>query len=139
VINRMPRKPRPVPPIYQPEVAADAVLYAAEHPRRREYWVGGSTVMTVLANRIAPGLLDRYLGRYGVKSQYTKDEQLPGEGGTLRRPADDRRGHDYGAHGRFDEAAHPRSLQVWASQHRPSLAVAAGAAAAAGVWLAKRH
>jgi len=139
VINRLPRKPRPVPPIYQPEVAAQAVLYAAEHPRRREYWVGGSTVLTLLANRVAPGLLDRYLGRFGVSSQYTSDDTKPGDGGNLWRPADGSRGHDYGAHGRFDDDAHARSIQVWASQHRPGLAVAAAAAAAAGLWLARRR
>lgn len=141
VVNRLPHKPRPVPPIYQPEVAAQAVLYAAEHPRRREYWVGGSTVLTLLANRIAPGLLDRYLGRYGEKSQYTQDS--PGqhaEDGNLWRPSDGVQGHDFGAHGRFDEDAHPRSLQVWASQHRSALALAAGAGALAGAaFLARRR
>jgi hypothetical protein len=126
-VNRLPRKPRPMPPSYQPEVAAQAVVYAAEHPRRREYWVGGSTVLTVLANRVAPGLLDRYLGRYGVQSQYTSE------------PADDEDGHDYGADGRFDDAVRRRSVQVWASQHRPSLAVAAGAAAVAGAVLIRRR
>jgi NAD(P)-dependent dehydrogenase (short-subunit alcohol dehydrogenase family) len=139
VINRLPRKPRPVPPIYQPEVAANAVLFAAEHPRRREYWVGGSTMLTLLANKVAPGVLDHYLGRKGFQSQYTSDEQPPGEGGNLWQPADATSGHDYGAHGRFDDSAHSRSLQVWASQHRPSLTLAAGAAAAAGLWLLKRR
>ncbi|NUS58735.1 MAG: SDR family oxidoreductase, partial [Streptomycetaceae bacterium] len=63
VLNRMPRRPQPVPPIYQPEIAADALVYAAEHPRRREYWVGASTVGTLLADKFATGLLDRYLAR----------------------------------------------------------------------------
>src|SRR3954468_22415522 len=61
LLSRLPRRAQPVPPIYQPEVAAKAVLYAADHPRRREYWVGGSTVGTLAANAVAPGLLDRYL------------------------------------------------------------------------------
>jgi NAD(P)-dependent dehydrogenase (short-subunit alcohol dehydrogenase family) len=72
VLSRLPKQAQPVPPIYQPEVAARAVLYAADHPRRREYWVGGSTVGTLAANAIAPGLLDRYLVRTGFDSQQTE-------------------------------------------------------------------
>ncbi|HVV21152.1 MAG TPA: SDR family oxidoreductase, partial [Pseudonocardiaceae bacterium] len=62
-VSRLPRHPQPVPPIYQPEVAARALVHAATHPRRREYWVGGSTMLTLLGNKIAAGLLDRYLAR----------------------------------------------------------------------------
>ena len=69
VRSRLPRHPQPVPPIYQPEVAARAVVMAAASPQRREYWVGASTVATITANRIAPGLLDRYLARTGYRSQ----------------------------------------------------------------------
>ncbi|MBA2523954.1 MAG: SDR family oxidoreductase, partial [Solirubrobacterales bacterium] len=71
VLSRLPKSAQPVPPIYQPELAADAVLYAADHPKRREYWVGGSTAATLAANAIAPGLLDRYLARTGVQGQQT--------------------------------------------------------------------
>ena len=71
VLSRLPRHAQPVPPIYQPEVAARAVVWAADHPRRREYWVGASTVGTLAANAIAPGLLDRYLARTGFGSQQT--------------------------------------------------------------------
>ena len=71
VLSRLPRKAQPVPPIYQPQLAAKAILYAADHPRRREYWVGGSTVATLAANAVAPGLLDRYLARTGFSSQQT--------------------------------------------------------------------
>ena len=78
VLSRLPNHAQPVPPIYQPEVAARAVLYAADHPRRREYWVGASTMGTLAANAIAPGLLDRYLGRTGFASQQTKAEAGPG-------------------------------------------------------------
>ena len=67
VLSRLPHQAQPVPPIYQPEVAARGVLYAADHPGRREYWVGGSTVGTLAANAIAPGLLDRYLARTGLR------------------------------------------------------------------------
>ncbi|MDQ3897842.1 MAG: SDR family oxidoreductase, partial [Actinomycetota bacterium] len=73
VLSRLPRRPLPVPPIYQPVVAARAILWAARHPRRREWWVGGSTAATLLANAVAPGLLDRYLGRTGYRSQQTTE------------------------------------------------------------------
>jgi hypothetical protein len=136
VLNRLPRRPQPVPPIYQPELAADAVLYAAEHPRRREYWVGGSTVATLLANAVAPGVLDRYLARTGFGSQQTDQPRQQADPANLWRPADRRGADDFGAHGGFDERATARSVQVWASRHHGLLG-ALGAGAAAGlVWLA---
>jgi NAD(P)-dependent dehydrogenase (short-subunit alcohol dehydrogenase family) len=134
--SRMHRQAQPVPPIYQPEVAARAVVYAAEHPRRREYWVGGSTAATLIANAVAPGLLDRYLGRTGFDSQQTNAPHDPEQRGNLWRPADGPSGHDYGAHGIFDSKATGRSLQLWGSHHHGVLAgVAAGSLATAGaVW-----
>jgi NAD(P)-dependent dehydrogenase (short-subunit alcohol dehydrogenase family) len=126
VLSRLPRKPQPVPPIYEPEVAADAVLYAAEHPRRREYWVGGSTAATLIANAVAPGLLDRYLGRTGFRSQQT-DEPAGRRPANLWQPVDEEPGDDYGAHGDFDSRSTTRSVQLWASQHHG--VVGAGAAA----------
>ena len=69
VLSRLPRHPQPVPPIYQPEVAGRAVVHAADHPQRREYWVGASTVATLAVNVLVPGLLDRYLGWTGFDSQ----------------------------------------------------------------------
>lgn len=113
--STMPRRPQPVPPIYQPEVAAEAVLHAASHPRRREYWVGGSTVATIIGNRLAPGLLDRNLARSGFGAQQT-DEPGGSRSGNLWQPGD--AGADHGAHGRFDDQAHAESTQVWASRHR---------------------
>ena len=71
VRSRLPSRPQPVPPIYQPEVAARAIAFAAEHPRRKQYWVGASTVATVVAQRLAPAVLDRYLARTGYSSQQT--------------------------------------------------------------------
>jgi short-subunit dehydrogenase len=141
VANRLARKPRPVPPIYQPEVAARSIVYAAEHPRRREYWVGLSTAMTVLGNRIAPGVLDHYLGRAGARSQLSPEPPDPDDGtGNLWQPADGAGGHDFGAHGRFDDAALRYSPQAWASQHRGALAMGAGAAAVVGAaWLLRRR
>lgn len=128
VLSRLPRQAQPVPPIYQPEVAAKAVLYAADHPERREYWVGGSTVGTLLANAVAPGLLDRYLARTGFSSQQTDQPRDPDQPANLWEPADESR--DFGAHGRFDRQATGRSLQLWASQHHGTVLAAAGAAAA---------
>jgi NAD(P)-dependent dehydrogenase (short-subunit alcohol dehydrogenase family) len=136
VLSRLPRHPRPVPPIYQPEVAARAVLHAVEHPRRREYWVGGTTAATLAANAIAPGLLDRYLGRTGFDSQQTKEPRQPDAPENIWKPADGPGGRDFGAHGAFDDMSHPHSAQMWASQHHGLLgAVAAGLTAAAALGL----
>lgn len=105
-----------MPPIYQPEVAAKALVHAATHPKHREYWVGGSTLLTLLSNKIAAGLLDRYLAHTAYSSQLT-DELEPTDTENLLQSADGTDGTDHGAHGSFDHMAHPRSLQLWASQH----------------------
>ncbi|MET8161628.1 SDR family oxidoreductase [Sphaerisporangium sp. NPDC005289] len=137
VLSRLRRHPQPVPPIFQPEVAAQAVVFAAEHPARREYWVGGSTAATIIGERIAPGLIDRYLGRTGVKSQQTDDKRPTGVA-NLWEPADD--GRDYGAHGSFDGRSKDHSVQVWLSQHRTLVVTAlATAAAATAAGLATRR
>lgn len=125
VLSRLPRKAQPVPPIYQPELAARAILYAADHPRRREYWVGASTLGTLVGDKLAPGLLDRYLARTGYKSQQTGSRRDPGRPANLWEPVDTQR--DFGAHGRFDRSAKPRSVQLWASQHYTALLGALGA------------
>jgi short subunit dehydrogenase len=132
VLSRLPKQAQPVPPIYQPELAARAVLYAADHPRRREYWVGGSTAGTLAANAIAPGVLDRYLARTGFKSQQTEDDRPPDQPANLWEPADGERGEDYGARGIFDEQSTDRSIQLWASQHHGLLGGVATGALAAG-------
>jgi NAD(P)-dependent dehydrogenase (short-subunit alcohol dehydrogenase family) len=123
VKSALPKKPQPVPPIYQPEVAARAILWAAEHPERREYWVGGSTAATLVANAIVPGLLDRYLGRTGFESQQSDEREDPDRLFNLWEPVPG----DAGARGRFDSRSRERSLQLWATTHRAWLA--AGAAA----------
>jgi NAD(P)-dependent dehydrogenase (short-subunit alcohol dehydrogenase family) len=130
VLSRLPRRAQPVPPIYQPEVAARAVLYAADHPGRREYWVGGTTMATLIADKFAPGLLDRYLARTGFSAQQTDQPADPDQPANLWQPADNRDGADRGAHGRFDQRAHSTSPQLWASQHHGVLAAATGAALA---------
>jgi hypothetical protein len=135
LVTRLPHHAQPVPPIYQPEMAARAVLYAADHPQRREYWVGTSTALTLLANAVAPGLLDRYLARTGFQSQQTGQPQDPNAPANLWEPADGRQGHDFGAHGVFDRRSHTNDPQLWASQHHGLLAAAA-AALAGGVGVA---
>jgi short-subunit dehydrogenase len=137
VLSRLPNRAQPVPPIYQPEIAAEAVLYAADHPKRREYWVGGSTAATLMANAVAPGLLDRYLARTGYKSQQIDQKREPDQPANLWHPVDDERGPDEGAHGDFDAKAKTRSAQLWASQHHGTLAALAGGVAAAA-WAIRR-
>jgi NAD(P)-dependent dehydrogenase (short-subunit alcohol dehydrogenase family) len=132
VLSRLPQRAQPVPPIYQPEVAARAVAYAAEHPNRREYWVGASTTATLIVNAVAPGLLDRYLARTGFKAQQTGQPKDPDQPANLWEPADGGDGHDFGAHGAFDQRAKPRSVQVFASQHHKAL-LSVSAAAVAGL------
>jgi len=135
VLSKLPKHAQPVPPIYQPEVAAKAVLYAADHPKRREYWVGGTTAATLIANAVAPGLLDRYLARTGFKSQQTDQPRSKDRPANLWEPADGRDGKDYGAHGSFDDKSTTRSYQLWGSQHHGALyaAALAGAGIAAGI------
>ncbi|MFJ9673608.1 SDR family oxidoreductase [Streptomyces sp. NPDC101221] len=136
VLTRLPRHPRPVAPVYQPEVAAEAVLYAADHPQRRMYWVGGSTVATLLGQKLAPGLLDRYLARTGYDGQQTGRPVDPSRPVNLWKPPDDTAPDDYGAHGVFDDESHPRSIQFWISRHRRSLALATAVTGAAAAALA---
>lgn len=128
--SNMPYQAQPVPPIYQPEVAARAIVRAADHPRRREYWVGFSTVATLVANMFAPGLLERYLGRTGYASQQTERRDDPDRAENLWEPVDSER--DHGAHGRFDDRAIRRSPQQWFSHHHGTLAAAVGAGMAGG-------
>ncbi len=141
VRSRLPRHPQPVPPIYEPQVAARAIVYAADHPTRKQYWVGGTTAATLIANRIAPALLDRYLARTGYDSQQTSTLTARGRPDNLFVPADGPDGHDFGATGDFDDRSHDRSVQVWMSQHAPRLAAGAAAMIAGGAVTAavRRH
>lgn len=127
--STMPHQAQPVPPIYQPEVPARAVVWAAEH-RRREIWVGGPALGAVLGSRLVPGLLDHFLARTGYRSQQVDEPADPSAPNTLWAPVPG----DHGAHGVFDDRAHPRSAQAALSRHRGATvaAVALGALAAAG-------
>jgi len=114
--NKMSRRPQPVPPIFQPEIAADAIVYAA-HSRRREVWVRGSSVQAIVANKLFPGLLDRYLAKKGYTSQLTEEPADPGQPDNLFDPVSG----DPDTHGRFDSRAANCSLQLWATEHRGAL------------------
>ena len=127
VRSRLPRHPQPVPPLYQPEVAARAIEWASRH-RRREVWVGAPTMATIVANRLAPGLLDRYLARTGFDAQQMDEPVHPSRADNLWEPVPGR----HGAHGRFDDGARERSVVSEASQHRRLLAGAVSAAAVVG-------
>lgn len=113
VKSRLARKAQPVPPIYQPEVAADAIVFAATH-RRRELYVGFPTVECIVGNKIAPGFLDHYLGRTGYDSQQTQEPKNPNQPDNLWNPVPG----PYAAHGAFDGRARSTSFQFWWSKHR---------------------
>jgi NAD(P)-dependent dehydrogenase (short-subunit alcohol dehydrogenase family) len=131
-LNKTGRKAMPVPPVFQPEVAARAIRFAAFHPRR-EIWVGWPTVKAIVANKIAPGLLDRYLARAGYSGQLTDEKLGPSPPANLFHPVPG----PYGAHGRFDKVARRRSWEMFTSRHRDAvvaglaIAVLAGAGALA--------
>ena len=119
--SRMPRKAQPVPPIYQPEVAANAIVHAAHH-YRREWFVGGSTAVVITGNKIAPGFGDWYLGQQGYDSQQHDGREDPNRPNNLYAPVDEEK--DFGAHGKFDDRAHDHSLQLWADQNRDWIVLA---------------
>lgn len=133
VKSRLPRKPQPVPPIFQPEVAARAIVYASKHPRR-EIWVGRPTVVGILGNRVAPGFADRYLARNGYDAQQHDGLDDPNRAHNLWEPVPG----DHGAHGDFDERATDRSPQLWATTHKRGLLALAGAGAVGLAWAALR-
>ncbi|HET9651927.1 MAG TPA: SDR family oxidoreductase, partial [Usitatibacter sp.] len=128
------KQPQPVPPIFQPEVAAEGIFYAATH-RRRELWVGWPAAKAILANKFLPGLLDRILARRGYDGQHTDEPLPPGRRDNLYAPVPG----DHGAHGRFDARAKPVSTQLWLSTHRTLLALGAVALLAAGTLASRRR
>ncbi len=138
VKSRLPHKAQPVPPIYQPEVAAEAIVWAADHDRR-EVLVGGSTTIVVWGNKFLPGFGDWYLARTGYGGQQTGEPADPDRSHNLWEPVD--RDRDHGAHGTFGDRAHDSSPQLWATIHRGWL-LAAGAglagAATAGAAILRR-
>lgn len=134
VKSRLPNKAQPVPPIFQPEVAVDAIVYAAIN-KRREVYVGLPTVEAIIVNKIAPGYLDRYLARTGFKSQQTEEPKDPQQPDNLFAPVP----KDFGAHGTFDQRAQKFSLQLWLNKNRYWLLILISLALAAIVILLIVH
>jgi short-subunit dehydrogenase len=122
--TKLPKQTMPVPPIYQPEVAADAIHYAAHH-KRRQIYVGIPTVMNIIGERTAPWLLDRYLAKTGFSSQQTNQSLDPQGHDNLFEPVDE----DRGAHGPFDEQAHRISPQYELAKRRGAILAGLGAGA----------
>ncbi len=133
-LNRMPRHPRPVPPIVQPEVCARSIRFAAEHPRRN-LWVGISTAYTVLGNRLAPAFADWYLAKTGVTSQQT-DQDAPRWGANVFTPQDQTT--DRGARGAFSAHASSRDPVSFLGRHRTAAACATALVAGVGALGARR-
>lgn len=133
-LNKTGHRARPVPPVFQPEVAARAIYFAAFH-KRRELWLGGSTIKAILANRIVPGLLDRYLAKVGYSKQLSA-EPLPDHApSNLFESVDG----PYRAHGRFDVEAHPVSWAGVLNRHRAALLLGTAGLLAAWGLLGRHH
>ena len=127
--SKLPKHPMPVPPIYQPEIPAEAVYWAAHH-RRRELWVGYSAVQAILGNKLAPSFADRYLAKTGFSGQQVQDMPVsPGRPDNLYEPVQDQAA----THGIFDAQAKETSPQLWAATHRPLVLGALTGMAAAAV------
>lgn len=134
VKSRLPRKAQPVPPIYAPAVAAEALVWASHH-ERREIWVGMPTVEAIMGNKFFPGLLDHYLARNGYDSQQRHDPEDPGRPNNLWKPVE-------GIHrteGDFADRERKVSPQLWTDLHRGFVgAVAVGLAGMVSGWLLAR-
>lgn len=129
--SRMPNHPQPVPPIFQPEVAAETIVWVAHHTRR-EVHVGWPTVKAIWGEKFIPGLLDYYLASKGYSAQQTDDPVDPNRPSNLWEPLPG----DHGAHGIFDRRAKARSLQQWVTTHRGWMALAGAALVAAVIGVA---
>ena len=133
VKSRLPGRPQPVPPIFQPEVAARSIVWASKH-RRRELWVGWPTFKAIVGNRLIPGILDKYLAKHGYESQQTSEPVPPDRQNNLHQPVAGK----HSAHGRFDTRATTRSGFTWLATHR-GLALAAVLVTTLGVAVSLRR
>lgn len=132
--TKLPRHPQPVPPIFEPEVAARAIYYAAHH-KRREIFVAGPTVKAIYGQDVAPGLADRYLGIHGYDSQQTSEPVSPDRPDNLFQPVSG----DYAAHGIFKTQAKNYSIQNWMNLRRVPLGIAAAGVAAGCALLWRKN
>lgn len=130
--NLTDRRAEPVPPIFQPELAAQAIVWASKH-RRREVYVGWPSIKAVLANKLVPGVLDRILAKEGYSGQLTEEPKRTDRCENLYEPCD----YDPGAHGRFDDQAKPHSWHWFFTSNRTALLATAGVTAAAALLLAR--
>jgi NAD(P)-dependent dehydrogenase (short-subunit alcohol dehydrogenase family) len=131
VKSRFPNRAQPVPPIFQPEVIAEGIAWAADHPEAtRELIIGWPALKAIMGNKLVPSYADRVLARSGYASQQTDEPEDPNRPHNLWEPVDGPGGGDHGAHGAFDHRARDGSWQLWANTHRPTLALAGGALAA---------
>jgi NAD(P)-dependent dehydrogenase (short-subunit alcohol dehydrogenase family) len=131
VLNKMPKRPQPVAPIYAPELMGQCLVHASEHPRRA-WWIGLPTVYTVLGAEVWPQFMDWYLARNGIKGQLTETDATPADPVNLYHPADGPDGRDFGAEGRFSDQQWHWDAQIWAGRHHGPLAAALGAGLLAG-------
>jgi short-subunit dehydrogenase len=129
VKSRLARRVQPVPPLYQPEVAANAIVWAAHHPDR-EVWVGAPVVKAILADRTMPGRADRWLAANGYERQQTREREHAGRPDNLWKPVPG----NHGAHGRFDALARRSSFQFWLARHKETVFATIAVAAAAAAW-----
>jgi hypothetical protein len=130
--SRLPRQTQPVPPIFQPEVGADAVHHAVHHDVGREFLVSWSTVKAVVGEKVVPAYIDRKLGREGYAGEQTGEAADPDQPDKLWAPAPGA----YAAHGRFDDRSRTTSPELWAAKHKPWLAL--GGALLAGAVFGAR-
>jgi short-subunit dehydrogenase len=133
VKSRLPRRAQPWPPIFEPEIGADGVLYAIDNDCGRELMVGWPTVKAVFSNKLIPGFLDKYLGKNGIEAQQTDEPEDPDRPDNLWEPTPAK----VAAHGRFDDRSIDHSVEFWLRRNRSTLAVAA--AGALGFMLGRRR
>jgi NAD(P)-dependent dehydrogenase (short-subunit alcohol dehydrogenase family) len=134
VKSRLRHKAQPVPPIYQPEVPAEAIYWAAHH-HRRELFVGVPTLKAIEANKILPGALDRYLADSAYTGQQTDEVREPGAPDNLWEPLDGELGYDHGAHGSFDSRSRSACPEVWIAENREWFGVLAAGITGLGIGL----
>ena len=132
--SKMPNHPQPVPPIFQPEVAAERIVWASHH-NRREVFVGAPTVVAIEANKIAPSLADYYLGHTGFDSQQTQEPVREDRPDNLFEPVPG----DFGAHGVFGKQAHEEAATTWLAGHKGTTALAGAAVFGALAFALKRR
>ncbi len=132
VKSRLPNRAQPVPPIFQPEVIAEGIAWAADHPEAtRELIIGFPALKAIMGNKLAPSFADRVLAKSGFSGQQTDESEDPDRPNNLWHPVDGPGGGDHGAHGAFDDRARDSSWQLWANTHRGTLALAVGGIGAA--------